>query len=308
MTVWMDLHPFVNALDGATDTLQSKSYSHTSPNQTDQFGYAQGMNSVTMNTPSAHATAMQYPQSANAMGYPWGATPTAYNSTGVAYNTPQTAGWGATQGAALGANFPFMNPDTTPSHMPKKTGNNSMATPHSGSMYSQYNQTEPRNFAPRTGAMPTFIPPPAFNLGRQGATKKHEDAQFTGQDFDPFMSPPPKGSEIHGMSQALVLRSVPENNQLALIPQPDFYGRAPAEIRAIRSEQLNKLTDGPTGLPTQGVALSPENFPFIESTIQAAPVGYGVVKIKNVSPLFVLCNVIAPADFNLPDPLRHQAC
>jgi hypothetical protein len=296
MTVWMDLHSHVKTLDGTVDTMQSKFYSHTSPNQTTQFGYSQGLNPVTMNTPNVHRAAMQYPQSANAMGYPWGATPSAYNATGVPYNTPQTAGYGATQEAALGANFPFMNPDTTPSHMPKKAGSNSMTTPQSASIYGQYNQTEPRNFAPRLGAMPTFIPPPAFNLGRQAAPKKHDDSQFTGQDFDPFMSPPPKGSDVHGISQALVLQAVPENNQLALIPQPDFYGRAPAEIRAIRSAQLNKLTDGPTGLPTLDVALSAENFPFIESTTQAAPVGYGVVKIKNVSALSLHLRCNGPAD------------
>jgi hypothetical protein len=39
---------------------------------------------------------------------------------------------------------------------------------------------------------------------------------------------------------------------------------------------------GPTGLPSQEVGLSDMNFPFIESGTQAAPRGYGVVKVKNV--------------------------
>ncbi|KAK4125129.1 hypothetical protein N657DRAFT_570749 [Parathielavia appendiculata] len=96
------------------------------------------------------------------------------------------------------------------------------------------------------------------------------------------MSPPPKGTDVHAISQALVLQSVPENNQLALAPYTGLHSQVPPEIRAVRSAQLNKLTEGPMGLPTQDMALNPQNFPFMESTIQAAPVGYGVVKIKNI--------------------------
>ena len=227
---------------------------------------------------------MQQTQSANGAGYSWGSTPT-YNSAGNAYNTPQTTGFGTSHGTALGANFQSMNSDSTPSHLPKKVGNNAATTPQSGSVYSQYNQTEPRNFAPRAGTM-FMPPPPAFNLARQGATKKHEESQFMGPDTDPFLSPPPKAAKGHGISQALVLQSVPEDNQMAVIPHQAYYGPVPAEVRAMRSAQLNKLTDGPMGLPTQDVALDHENFPFIEATTQAAPVGYGVVKIRNVRSFF----------------------
>ncbi len=61
-----------------------------------------------------------------------------------------------------------------------------------------------------------------------------------------------------------------------------YHCPVPAEIRMMRSTQLNQLTDGPMSLPTQDVALNSQNFPFMESTTQAAPVGHGVVKIRNV--------------------------
>lgn len=271
--------------------------SQTAPDQTAQYGYATNSNpAATMSTPSGHA-AMQYPQSAR--GYPWGNN---YNSAaGANYNTPQSTGYRAAQGTALGANFPSMNSDSTPSHMPNKTGNNLAMTPQSESAYGQYNQTEPRNFAPRAGDARMSMPPPAFNLGRQGPNKAHneshnesqyreshynesqyKESQYRAPDADPFMSPPHKNANSHNISQALMLPSVPEESHMAVVTRQMAYGPVPAEIRAVRSDQLNRLTDNPMGLPTQDVALDPDNFPFIESTTQAAPVGYGVVKIRNV--------------------------
>ncbi|KAK4153719.1 hypothetical protein C8A00DRAFT_15075 [Chaetomidium leptoderma] len=278
-----------NANDG--DALLDASvnaWSHIeTPDQAFRAGYKQASNTaVNMNTPTATRGAIQYSQSATVPGYPWGTTPGAYNSAGITYNTPQSAGYSAAHGTAPGAKFPFGTSGMTPSHMPKN-----MATPQSASVYSQYNQTEPRNFAPRTGAAPMFMPPPpVFNLSRQQAAKDHEnsqaidyeESQTMGQGSDPFLSPTPKGANVHTISQALVLPSVPEHNQLPLIPYQESYGPVPAEIRAVRSTQLNKLTEGPMGLPTEDVALDSQNFPFIESTIQAAPVGHGVVKIRNI--------------------------
>lgn len=256
-----------------------------------QFGYTQGLNAAANNMTPA-GTTREHRSPANAMGHSWGSTPT-YNSAGNAY-TPQTTGHGSAQGTALGANFPFPDTNSTPSHMSKKFGQDAMATPQSESIYNQYNQTEPRNFAPRGGSL-FMPPPPAFNLGRQGTTKKHEELQYPAPDCDPFMSPPSKGTNGHAISQALVLSSVPENNQVASAPgaYQDYYCPVPAEIRAVRSTQLNRLTEGPTGMPTQEVALSPESFPFMETTTQAAPVGHGVVKIRNVCPSPSLIYVVA---------------
>ncbi|EAQ90009.1 hypothetical protein CHGG_06628 [Chaetomium globosum CBS 148.51] len=267
------------ALNAPVDAPQN-SYPQMTQAQAMQFGYTQGLNAAANNMTPA-GTTREHRSPANAMGHSWGSTPT-YNSAGNAY-TPQTTGHGSAQGTALGANFPFPDTNSTPSHMSKKFGQDAMATPQSESIYNQYNQTEPRNFAPRGGSL-FMPPPPAFNLGRQGATKKHEELQYPAPDCDPFMSPPSKGTNGHAISQALVLSSVPENNQVASAPgaYQDYYCPVPAEIRAVRSTQLNRLTEGPTGMPTQEVALSPESFPFMETTTQAAPVGHGVVKIRNI--------------------------
>lgn len=265
--------------------MQSNIHSQMGSAQNMQFGYPQGPNVLMgTTTPAAHGGALPHSHSADALGHSWGTTPVAYNSGRNAYNTPQTAGYGDARGKTLGANFPYTNTEITPSHVPHNAGNNPMATPQSSSVIGQYNQTEPRNFAPRIGAMPMFMPPPpAFNLGCQ-TSKKHEEFQFPGPDSDPFLSPARKGADAHGNSQALVLPSVPENHQLALISREAFHGPVPAEVRVMRSAQLNELTDGPMGLPTQEIALNPQNFPFMESTTQAVPVGHGVVKIKNVCP------------------------
>ncbi|KAK4239108.1 hypothetical protein C8A03DRAFT_14501 [Achaetomium macrosporum] len=263
----------------------SNHYSQMSPTaQRVQFGHTQGLNAQLNFTPNIRGGAMQYTQSVNASGYPWGnTTAMGYNSAGIVYTTP-TSELGIAPGTALGANLAYVNPDTTPSHVPKKLSQYT-TTPGSAFVYNQYNQTEPRNFAPRTGSDTVCVqPPPAFNLGRGTAVKRHENTYSAVEpDADPFMSPGAnRGVEVAAFSQALVLPSVPEENQLLTMQQPVFYAPAPPAVLASRSEQLTKLTDGPRGLPSQEVGLSDMNFPFIESGTQAAPVGYGVIKIKNI--------------------------
>jgi hypothetical protein len=266
-------------------SFEQNNMQQSNPDQAAQYGYATTFgnaagNTANMNTPSNHGRAQQYTQSAGTTSYPWETTPVAYNSNFL-QNTPQTVGYGTSY-----SNFPSMsmNSDATPSHMPKKVGKNPVTTPQSESAYSsQYNQTEPRNFAPRAGTAPAFVPPPTFNLSRQDAVTSHEETQYMAQASDPFMSPGAKSATDYGYSQALVLGSVPEENQMALASQQLAYGPVPAEIRAVRSVQLNRLTEGPIGLPSREVALDHANFPFIESATQAAPVGYGVIKIRNVS-------------------------
>ncbi|GKT46066.1 uncharacterized protein ColSpa_06247 [Colletotrichum spaethianum] len=54
-------------------------------------------------------------------------------------------------------------------------------------------------------------------------------------------------------------------------------------IRAQRSAELNRLTAGPTGLPTAQIALHEANFPFVEPATRPAHfVVRGVVKIGNI--------------------------
>ncbi|KAL2020497.1 hypothetical protein VTK56DRAFT_8382 [Thermocarpiscus australiensis] len=235
--------------------------------------------------------ATQYPQSGNVTGHPYSTPQSDYNIPQGSYMAQQPGGFGAAKGPALGTGFPRVNPDMTPSHAPKRGVMNHYTTPGpaSGSTPGSaliYNRTEPRNFAPRPAGTLQFVPPPPappFNLGRGATMKDPADSQSRAADSDPFLSPPSSGrTSDPATSQALVLASAPEENQLALVPPPVFYGPVPPEIRAVRSRQLNTLTDGPLGMPTQEVALHSENFPFIESCTQAKPVAYGVVKLKNI--------------------------
>ncbi|KAK3311493.1 uncharacterized protein B0T15DRAFT_490101 [Chaetomium strumarium] len=265
----------------------SNPYTQMSPTpQRVRFGHhTQGLDAQVNLTPNIHGGAVQYTPSATERGHPWANNATMeYNSAGLVYNTP-TSGFGIAQGTALGTNLPYMNPDMTPSHVPKKSSQY-LATPGSSIVYNQYNQTEPRNFAPRTGSDTVYVqPPPVFNLGRGTTAKRHENTYSTAEsDADPFMSPTAnRRAKVPTFSQTLVLPSVPEeNHQLLLMQQPAFYVPAPGAILVPRSEQLTKLTEGPTGLPSQEVGLSDKNFPFIESGTQAAPVGYGVIKIRNI--------------------------
>lgn len=246
-----------------------------------QGGYAQS----SMATPSINRGTMQQTIAPATSGYPWGTTPARYNNiAGVKYNTPQPSAYDAPFGSGLGSNFPVVNPDTTPSHAPKKAAPPQLATPSSVVAHNQYNQTEPRNFAPRASGTPIYLPPPpAFTLGRETANKKYQGGYHTEPDADPFVSPTAnRVSAAPAFSQALALAPVPENNMPAVMPHPAFYAPTSVEVQAVRSTQLNMLTEGPLGMPSHDIGLSDSNFPFIDSASQAAPVGFGVVKIKNV--------------------------
>jgi hypothetical protein len=248
-----------------------------------QYSYNQANTTASAFT----AGALQYPQAGESMGYPYGTTPTGWNGTAGAYTTQNSGGYAGAQGMALGANFSRMSISTTPSHVPKKDGNNQIRTPYGTSLANpSYHQTEPRNFAPRIGAAPVFLPPPpTFNLGGGSATyKPYTSSQTTASDSDPFSTTSsPERAIAPTNSQALTLPMVPEDGQLSLIRHQLAYGPVPMEIRAIRSDQLNKLTEGMVGLPTLDVALNADNFPFIESCSQAEAVSHGVIKIGNVS-------------------------
>lgn len=245
-----------------------------------QYASNQGANGQA-STPSSSANPGPMPQHAQGISntaYTYGSTPTNYTNNAGAYTAQH-------QGTGLGAGFSRMNMATTPSHAPKPNANNNQtATPY-GANPTSYHQTEPRNFAPRVGAAPFFLPPPPpFKLGGGAATKQHHGSQATMSESDPFSTPSsPARTVASASSQALALTAVPENDQLSLVCNPYIYGPVPVEIRAVRSQQLNQLTEGALGVPTQDVALNPDNFPFIESCSQAEAVSHGVVKIRNVS-------------------------
>ena len=128
-------------------------------------------------------------------------------------------------------------------------------------------QTEPRDFAPRRRGI-NDMPPPAFNLsGAATATQ------------GPFGTPAMHSQADH-LAQPMALATIPQDQ---VVPLPAITtGPVDPAIRVLRSDKLNKLTAGLTGRPLVGIALADDNFPFTEIHSQAAPVEYGVIKIKNI--------------------------
>ena len=156
------------------------------------------------------------------------------------------------------------------------------------SVTNPYNQTEPRNFAPRSDSFPTRPPPPfMINTTYAHHTNGTQAGMAAGSAIDPFS---PVGNDDRAIARIPNHHSGYEtpNETYAVMPHMPISGPPPPEVRAARSAQLNRLTDGPSGIPPAEVALHPDNFPFIESCSQAAASDAGVVKIKNVS-LHMLC-------------------
>ncbi|KAK3905536.1 hypothetical protein C8A05DRAFT_12655 [Staphylotrichum tortipilum] len=283
-----------NAGNGATAALnasvdgEAPTLSQASPEQNLRFGFAQSLNVVVNSTmPTTHGLTPRQAQPANnTKGFPWGTTPVVHNTQATTLKTPQAMEYFGNlgSGTALGANLPFINSTTTPSHIPNKmTSTTTVGGLQTPSFTGQYNQTEPRNFAPRIGGIPSLVsPPPTFNVGYQPDATQHEESKFAAPDFDPFLSPRHRRVPASNNLAALILRSVPEENDQTLNSRLALHGPVPAEVRATRSAELNALTDGPMGLPTQETALDPDNFPFMESTTQAAPVSHGVIKLRNI--------------------------
>ncbi|KAL0468772.1 hypothetical protein QR685DRAFT_445952 [Neurospora intermedia] len=146
-----------------------------------------------------------------------------------------------------------------------------------------FNQTEPRNFAPRAGSLPSQ-PPPPFMIDTAHAPNTHgtQAGIVTGSGIDPFS---PAGNDERAIVRIPNHHSGYEtpNENYAVMSHMPISGPPPPEVRAVRSEQLNRLTLlGPYGLPTAEVALHPDNFPFIESCSQASASDAGVVKITNL--------------------------
>jgi hypothetical protein len=118
--------------------------------------------------------------------------------------------------------------------------------------------TEPRNFAPRLSA--TALPPPKFDLGIVRYEPPAPAVPTAVQD--PFANLQVGFPVAHGADKSQAV---------------------PLEIRAQRSEMLNRLTSGPIGRPTYEIAMDIANFPFVEMAKLSVPATYGVVKLKNVS-------------------------
>ncbi|KAL2260121.1 hypothetical protein VTK26DRAFT_5986 [Humicola hyalothermophila] len=276
-----------NAHSGHPANTVRNVYAQMTPSHGMRYQYVPGATAQTnTSTPAYRLGHAAYPGAAGAnMDHSYGTAPAAYNLPANGHGAQQQPGvLGPSQGPIFSANYHRLNPNATPMNMPKRDAAYQTTTPFGTSL--PYNQTEPRNFAPRANVVPHPLPPPAFNLGRApllGNGYNGYVSQTTASDSDPFSSTssPERTMGSHS-SRALALAAVPEDDQFALFPPTTFYGPVPDEIRAVRSEKLNRLTAGPAGVPTQDVALDPENFPFIESTTQTGPVSYGVVKIRNI--------------------------
>lgn len=141
-------------------------------------------------------------------------------------------------------------------------------------------KSEPHDFAPRLAQPIVDEAPPRFVLAGAAPPVDNQAVKVTGAgsaqlvpyNADPFSAGPPN------VAQQQVVALHPSSLTMA----PHIGGPVPDHIKGLRSAHLNRITDGPMGRPTLDVALDPANFPFIQSTSQAEPVSYGVVKIKNV--------------------------
>lgn len=167
-----------------------------------------------------------------------------------------------------------------------------------------YLRTEPRNFAPRTaGSAVTNEPPPRFALTPM-PLGQFQQSNGVMSPPDPFSTPldPFQAGQLSSVVTPIDMSSQQQNS--ALVP---YSNPVPENIRALRSRKLNDITAGPTGRPTQDVALHPNNFPFVETALNAQGVQHGVVKIKNVSqtPHVPSYFFLTPTNFESIDPLLY---
>lgn len=197
-------------------------------------------------------------------------------------NTPMRTGLANPPGQFTPASstvFSHGQSDLTPSQY--------MGSPTNGR---KLGRTEPPNFAPRSNGAVTNQPPPRFAL--QTPVPIHQQVYNnvitpSSAGGDPFS--PPAVDPFNGPALPRVIQPIqpiqpiepiePLQNALVLHDNP-----VPPHIRNMRSKQLNELTEGPTRRPSLGVALSTDNFPFVDSAHNAQPTNtYGVIKLKNVS-------------------------
>lgn len=187
----------------------------------------------------------------------------AQNGIGNAVDHPARPG--IPQSLSVQAIHTLMSPDATPPERTSGlTAQSVVGSPEVGRL------TEPRNYAPRTAGLPIFNePPPRFNLNVAGIPPRVDNQ-------DPF-GPVQASNALIAMSNGPDSSAVPQtwsSRALVSVRQPVSHW----------SDKLKMLTGGnPNGLPTFGVAMAPDNFPFIEGAKRSCPVNHGVVKIHNVS-------------------------
>ncbi|KAM7201394.1 hypothetical protein V8F20_004858 [Naviculisporaceae sp. PSN 640] len=139
-------------------------------------------------------------------------------------------------------------------------------------------QSEPRNFAPRVKGTVYDQPPPPFRAQTTAPIANGTIIAPVTAPEDPFKFQTP-GKQRAAISALSPVKEQDEGQTGALVA---MSSAVPPEIRARRSAHLNRLTDGPIGLPTSQDALNPANFPFMQTCSQYEPSQNGVVHIANI--------------------------
>ncbi|KJZ75639.1 hypothetical protein HIM_05102 [Hirsutella minnesotensis 3608] len=133
------------------------------------------------------------------------------------------------------------------------------------------NFTEPRSYAPRASALSTMgnEPPPKFDPNGLLASRQAE---------------PVAPAQLQPVPETLaMIHATTGQEATAWNPEPPsgtaLVSQGP---QTVRSRELQKLTNTPTGLPLLETAMSQDNFPFIEAPRMAQAVNHGVVKLRNI--------------------------
>ncbi|CAP60824.1 uncharacterized protein PODANS_1_20950 [Podospora anserina S mat+] len=208
------------------------------------------------------------------------------NSTGVPGHSNAAAPTPSNAGTTLQAYF---NPVTGQTMRLDGT----IWTPHESKKdryadHSVYNQSEPRNFAPRPMGIPVMFPPPPNFTSGPGSSSQIGDI-ITNQAFtDPFTSPDSSASNAVNEAAYFLANSheidyseLTEAEQ-ELEVQWGLLRDKLSELRTMGSNALRRLINGVNGIPTTPVLLNVMNFPFIESSSQSMPAVWGVIKISNI--------------------------
>lgn len=186
--------------------------------------------------------------------------------------SPPRAGAGLPSSHSYQSGSTLFSPDGNGTVGPDGPGHRGLMSPENGRVGTF---TEPRNYAPRTSGLPVTVtsePPPKFDLGIAVATRHNEAVSLPAHSV-----PVPDGAN----AAADVNRTIGNKAVVPFIASE--YAQSVEQVRAVRSEHLNRLTATVTGLPALEMALNPMNFPFIEGARQAIAINHGVVKLKNVS-------------------------
>ena len=182
-------------------------------------------------------------------------------------------------------------------------------------------QSEPRNFAPSQDSQQLQTPPP-FPYSKKGNSfaggGNNKTLASANNTSDPFAATPKKQQSGSAVASGQSSAAVGSSQALAVVQEEELQyeeeyedgfegaeggltqqvvpvigpyrpitppGPAHPELKAMRSEQLNRLVGGPTGLPTLDEARHESFFPFIDSCTQAGLASshqHGIVKMQNI--------------------------